>query len=208
MFQNIAADRSQNKEDVKVNNDSIFSLKGLILCIVSFLVATVTLKNGIAPFSIAILVAVCSSSIPAGAIFVTTGLGVLAGSGLNSFVMYLINIAVFLISIVLFRPIIQPDKNEISKLGKNLVISMAVTYLLPLWFRKAGYEDYLMVLVNILLSYSFYKVFVNSFNIIDKITFVESDFASTLEELIAIAILLVVACSAFAKLRIYWSHCN
>ena len=166
----------------------------MILCVVSFLVATVTLKNGIAPFSIAILVAVCSSSIPAGAIFVTTGLGVLAGS--------------FLISIVLFRPIIQPDKNEISKLGKNLVISMAVTYFLPLWFRKAGYEDYLMVLVNILLSYSFYKVFVNSFNIIDKITFVESDFASTLEELIAIAILLVVACSAFAKLRIYWSHCN
>ena len=31
----------------------------------------------------------------------------------------------------------------------------------------------IMVLVNILLSYSFYKVFVNSFNIIDKITFVE-----------------------------------
>ena len=169
MFQNIAAERSLNKEDVKVNNNSIFSLKGLFLCIASFLISMVSLKNGMAPFSIAILIAVCSSSIPAGAIFFTTSLGVLAGSGLESFVMYLINIAVFLISIVIFRPIVQPDKNEISKLGRNLVISMLVTYYIRLWFRHAIVEDYLFVLANVLLSYSFYKVFVNSFNIIDRI---------------------------------------
>lgn len=200
MFQNIAAERSLNKEDVKVNNNnSIFSLKGLFLCIASFLISMVSLKNGMAPFSIAILIAVCSSSIPAGAIFFTTSLGVLAGSGLESFVMYLINIAVFLISIVIFRPIVQPDKNEISKLGRNLVISMLVTYYIRLWFRHAIVEDYLFVLANVLLSYSFYKVFVNSFNIIDRIEAGDNSFASTLEELIAAGILITVACASFAK---------
>ena len=59
MFQNIAAERGLNKEDVKVNNNnSIFSLKGLFLCIASFLISMVSLKNGMAPFSIAILIAV------------------------------------------------------------------------------------------------------------------------------------------------------
>ena len=201
MFQNIAAQSFAENEDVKVNNsNTIFSLKGLILCIASFLVSMVTLKNGLSPFSIAFLVAVCSSSIPAGPIILTTSLGVLAGSGIESFAMYIINVAVFLLSIVIFRPIVQPDKNEISKLGKNLIISMVITYFLRLRFTHADTTEYILVSINILLSYAFYKIFVNSFNIIDRIEYVDTSFASTLEELVAAAVLVITVCASFAKL--------
>ena len=201
MFQNIAAQEVAEKEDVKINNsNTIFSLKGLILCVVSFLVSMVTLKNGLSPFSMAFFVAVCSSSIPAGSIILTTSLGVLAGSGINSFIIYLINIVVFLLSIVIFRPIVQPDKNEISKLGRNLIISMVITYFLKILITHGSTSQYILASVNILLSFAFYKIFVNSFNILDRIEYADDGFASTLEELVAAAVLVIVVCASFAKL--------
>lgn len=199
MFQNIVENRNAKNEDVKVNN-SIFGLKGLILCVISFFVSMVSLKNGISPFSFAILVAVCSSSVPAGAIFVTTSLGVLVGSGLEAFAVHIIKILVFLLSIIIFRPIVQPDKNEITKLGKNLIISMGVIYFIKFWIMHLGYDFFFTGIVDILLTYSFYKVFVNGFDIIDRLELKDTSYASTLEELIAFALLIIIASSSVAKL--------
>ena len=93
MFQNLAESIELNsKEDVKVNKfeilKRIFTVQNVIIYILSFLVSTVSIKDGIAPFAMAFFVAACSSNIPAGAVLVTTSVGTIVSFGANAFLTY------------------------------------------------------------------------------------------------------------------------
>ena len=134
MFQNLAENIELNHKDVKVNKlellKDIFTLQNIIIYILSFLISTVSIKDGISPFAFAFFVAACSSAIPAGAVLITTSLGVLISFGSGEFLSYFLTILVFFLTVVFFKPYVQEDRNEIAKLGKNLIIAsiIAVSY--------------------------------------------------------------------------------
>ena len=129
MFQNLADNIEINQKEEKVNNKKnilkdILTIQNMIIYVLSFLVSTVSVKNGIAPFAMAFFVAACSSTLPAGVVLLTTAAGVFIKFGINAFLSYFLTILVFLLTVVFFKPYVQDDRNEISKLGKNLIISL------------------------------------------------------------------------------------
>ena len=88
-----------NKKDVKEKNKNInldmikdiFTIQNIIIYILSFLISTVSIKDGLFPFGFAFFVAACSSTIPAGPVLVTTFLGILISQGSGAFLINFLN---------------------------------------------------------------------------------------------------------------------
>ena len=81
MFQNINVE--YENEEIKENTKSrqksyfiqLFSIQNILLYIVTLGVSMVGFGEKIAPFGIAIFVAVCSNKIPAGMVYILAGVG-------------------------------------------------------------------------------------------------------------------------------------
>lgn len=205
MFQNLADNIELEQKDVKVNNrkeflKEIFTVQNVIIYIISFLVSMVSIKDGIAPFAMAFFVAACSSAIPAGAILATTSLGVLIGFGTGEFLNYFLTVLVFLLTIVFFKPYVQDDRNEISKLGKNLIISVACVQAIKILMGPVLIYDIIISIVTVILTYTFYKIFVNSIGVLENFGF-KSAFA--IEEIIGASVLVATAAVALSKYRVF-----
>lgn len=205
MFQNLADNiELKNNEDVKVNKleilKRIFTVQNVIIYILSFLVSTVSIKDGINPFAMAFFVAACSSNIPAGAILVTTSIGTIASFGPNAFLTYFLTVLIFLLTIVFFKPYVQDDRNEISKLGKNLIISILVVQAIKIFMGPVLVYDVIMAIVTTILTYVFYKVFVNSIGFFETFGF-KSAFA--IEEIIGATVIISLAAVSVSQYRVF-----
>lgn len=205
MFQNLAEDIELESNEVKVNNKKeiikdVFSIQNIIIYIISFLVSTVSIKDGISPFAMAFFVAACSSTIPAGVVLVTTSIGVVVSLGAGEFLTYFLTILVFFLSIVFFKPYVQDDRNEVTKLGKNLIISMIVVQAIKIFIGPVLIYDIIVSLVTVILTYAFYKIFVNSIGLLENFGFKS---AFTIEEIIGATVLVAIAAVAVSKYRIF-----
>lgn len=204
MFQNIADNIELDKEYVKVSKleilKRIFTIQNIIIYILSFLVSTVSIKDGITPFAMAFFVAACSSTIPAGAILVTTSLGTLVSFGANSFLTYFLTVLIFLLTIVFFKPYVQEDRNEISKLGRNLIISTLIVQAIKIFMGPILIYDIIMSIVTVILTYIFYKIFVNSIGTLETFGFKS---AFTIEEIIGATVLISIAAVSVSQYRIF-----
>ncbi len=206
MFQNLADNIELNQKSVKVNNNKIeilkriFTIQNIIIYILSFLVSTVSIRDGITPFAMAFFVAACSSTIPAGAILVTTSIGTIVSFGANSFLMYFLTVLIFLLTIVFFKPYIQEDRNEISKLGKNLIISVSVVQAIKILMGPVLIYDIIMSIASVIFTYVFYKVFVNSIGVLETFGFKT---AFTIEEIIGATVLVSIAAVAVSTYRVF-----
>lgn len=205
MFQNLADNIEINQKEEKVNNKKnilkdILTIQNMIIYVLSFLVSTVSVKNGIAPFAMAFFVAACSSTLPAGVVLLTTAAGVFIKFGINAFLSYFLTILVFLLTVVFFKPYVQDDRNEISKLGKNLIISLLVVQAIKLFMGTVLLYDVIISAVTIILTYVFYKIFVNSIGVIQNLGLKS---AFTIEEIIGATVLVAVAAVAVSGYRIF-----
>lgn len=206
MFQNLADNIELNQKDVKVNTNRfevigrIFTVQNVIIYILSFLISTVSIKDGIAPFAMAFFVAACSSTIPAGAILVATSIGTIVGFGTNAFLSYFLTVLVFLLTIVFFKPYVQEDRNEVSKLGRNLIISVAVVQAIKVLMGPVLVYDVIMSIVTVILTYVFYKVFVNSIGVLETFGFKS---AFTIEEIIGATVLVSIAAVSVSAYRFF-----
>lgn len=206
MFQNLADNIELNQRDVKVNNNKfeilkrIFTFQNIIIYILSFLISTVSIKDEITPFAMAFFVAACSSNIPAGAVLVMTSIGTIVSFGANSFLTYFLTILVFLLTIVFFKPYVQEDRNEISKLGRNLVIAVSIVQAIRVLMGPVLIYDIIMSIVSVILTYVFYKIFVNSIGVIETLGFKT---AFTIEEIIGATVLVSIAAVAVSSYRIF-----
>ncbi len=205
MFQNLAENIELNKKDVKVNNKKeilkeIFTIQNIIVYILSFLVSTVSIRDGISPFAIAFFVAACSSTIPAGAVLVTTSLGVLVALGPGEFLSYILTILIFFVSIIFFKPYVQDDRNEITKLGKNLIIASVIVQAIKIFIGPVLIYDIIISFITIILEYAFYKIFVNSIGVIEEFGMKS---AFSIEEIIGATVLVAIAAVSLTKYRIF-----
>lgn len=206
MFQNLADNIELNQKDVKVNTNKfeilkrVFTVQNIIIYVLSFLVSTVSIKDGITPFAMAFFVAACSSTIPAGAILVTTSIGTIVSFGANAFLTYFLTILIFLLTIVFLKPYVQEDRNEISKLGKNLIISVSVVQAIKLIIGPVLVYDIIMSIVTVILTYVFYKIFVNSIGVLETFGFKT---AFTIEEIIGATVLVSIAAVAVSSYRVF-----
>ncbi len=209
MFQNIADSSELNKEEVEVNNNSndkieklkeVLRIQNIIIYILSFLVSIVSIRDGLSPFAFSFFVAACSSSIPAGPVLVTTMLGTIISQGARGALTYILNILFFLLTIVFFKPYVQDDRNEITKLGKNLVISSIIVQAIKFFTGTFLIFDVINSILVIIFTYVFYKIFVNSIGVLETFGLKS---AFTIEEIIGATIIVAIASVALGKYRFY-----
>ena len=180
MFQNLANRAEElNKKDVKEKNKNInldkikdiFTIQNIIIYILSFLISTVSIKDGLFPFGFAFFVAACSSTIPAGPVLVTTFLGILISQGSGAFLIYFLNILIFLLTVVIIKPYVQEDRNEVTKLGINLIIASAIVQAIKCFTGTFLIYDVITAIITVILTYIFYKIFVKYCLVFEKLCF-------------------------------------
>ncbi len=207
MFQNLADNINLNDRDVKENKrydlekvKELISIQNVIIYILAFLVSTVTIKDGIAPFAFAFFVAACSSVIPAGPVLFSTALGVFISQGISGFLMYFLAVLIFLLSIVFFKPYIQDDRNEIAKLGRNLIIASVIVQAIKIGLETVLIYNVVMAILNIIFTYVFYKIFVNSIGVLENIGLKS---AFTIEEIIGATIITAISAVALSGYKFF-----
>ncbi len=213
MFQNIAKDFEENqnlekevelnkREKIKELIKACFTKKMVQLYVMSFLLSFVSFGGNeeLAPFGIAILVAILASSNPIGIV----SLFVLLGTGLSFGASAMLNVLLILllvfVSILVKAPKYESENNEKRRLGLRLFISCVIVQVLPVFFRDVMVYDILLGLVYSIASYIFYKIFVNSISVITNLG--ESR-AYAVEEVLGASLMLAISICSIGNVSIY-----
>ncbi len=208
MFQNISEQEIEeekkeykNKYDFKLMLKNMFTVPNIIMYIVSYMISTVTILDGMTIFPMAIFAAACSNGIVAGMVYVMTLLGTFVGLGKEAFLGYLATSLFFMVLMLLARPGYQEDtKNEKRLLGKHLIFSVICMQAIQLFTGSYLVADLLTTVMEAILTYIFYKIFVNSIPVIQDIS---AKKAFTIEEVIGASLLVSIAISSLHHINIY-----
>ena len=213
MFQNIARDFEENQnsyEDVELNKKEkikeaikkCVSKKMIMVYIVSFLLSCVSfnINKELAPFGIAILVAILSNCIPIGiaSIFVITGTSICFGG--SSTLNLLLTLFLVFVSILIKSPKYEEEKGEKRKLGLRLFISCLLVQVVPLFFKQIVIYDLLFAVIYSIAAFIFYKIFSNS---IDIITNIGEKRAYSIEEVMGASLMLAISVCAIGDVNVF-----
>lgn len=201
MFQNINEYIEQERKQETSNKWSeLIKRNNIILYIISFMLSLVGVGTGFSLFSIGILGACFSSSVPLIGIVIATLLGNVIKFGVSGGVECLLTILVFFVSIFIIKPRYNlEERNEKIKIGKNIFISVVLVQIVSAMFTVFTFYDLLVSLTYGIVTLAFYKIFTNSIATIEN--FGEKR-AFSIEEVIGTSLLLSIAVSAFGDLSI------
>lgn len=132
MFQNIVEEVQEKEEraslKIKENFKSIFKYQNIIIYILTFFLATISLKEDFLPFGIAMLAATLSSTIPVIGVFIISIIATAVSVGLNGTLNYIMTAIIYFILVLIFKPKVAIDeRNELLKTGSKLYIAYFVT---------------------------------------------------------------------------------
>ena len=181
----------------------LFSVRNIVIYIISFMVSMVSFGGdsslGIAPFSLAVLAASASCGIPISIVYITTLLGSFCGLGADATGTYFLTSIVFFITLFIFKAKKQQDVNEKAKFGKNIILSILLVRIVPMLFSSISVSGIIVAVMMCITTYIFYKVFVNSLDVIYEYGYKT---VFSIEELMGAAMLLAVAISSLAPISI------
>ena len=146
MFQNIVKDfEEQNPyEDVEIKNSKIkeilkksFSKQMIILYIISFLMSLVSfqINKELAPFGIAILIAILSNCMPIGITSIVVIIGTAISNGGGGTLNLLLSLLLIFFSILLRSPKYDESANEKRKLGTRVFFCTLIVQLMQVLFK-------------------------------------------------------------------------
>lgn len=205
IFQNIFNSSSVFYNNIILKN---INIKLCILYIISFLISMVGFNNEVNPFAVAMLGAFCSLNIPVGILVVICSIGTYLRFGAVSTIIYVMTAVTFIVTIMIARPkkITGTEENEKIRLAKYLVISTFIMQVFKFIVMDMLVYDVLQSILYVGAVYVFYKIFVNSINVI-RLYGTQKIFS--IEELIGTSLLLSLAISVFGDVTIYdISICN
>ena len=215
MFQNIAKDFKKNQsqnEDVKLYKieeikelvKKFFVKKNLLLYVIALMISMVSFGGnsslGLAPFGLAIVAATLSNCIPIGFIYVITCIGTFIGFGTDGLINYIITSIVFFISLFVLKTRIQDEVNEKRKIGRNIIISSLIVQIAPIALGTFYLYDLLLAIMQSIVVFIFYKIFVNSITVIRDYGYKR---VFSIEEVMGACMLVAIACSALTPIHIF-----
>ena len=214
MFQNISRDFSEElNEDVKPNKKQnvkeiikrLFAKQNIALYIISFMVSMVGLSSNnlifsIVPFGLALLAAAFSNGQAIGIMYVLSLIGTFIKFGTNSLITYIATSLVFFILVLIIRPRLQNNTNEMRRVGGQLFFAVVIVQVVPLFFRTFYVFDLLTGVMLGMTTYVFYKIFANSIKMIKEFG---DKKAFTIEEVMGTSLLLAIAISSFGDFNIW-----
>ena len=152
----------------KIKN--IIQKQDIILYVISLMVSMVSFNGNMAPFGLAIFAACCSNRKPVGFVYIVTLIGTFIKFGLSGFLSYLVSSILLILMIIIIRPNFEEDeRNEKQKLGLYVFITSFVVQAAKMLFTGFLIYDLITSLVLGLVTYIFYKIFVNSLSVITEI---------------------------------------
>ena len=213
MFQNIARDFEENQnsyEDVEFNKKTrvkdmlkkCFSKQMTIIYILSFLLSFVSfgIDKELAPFGIAILVAILSNCLPIGIVSILVIIGTSISFGASNTLDLLLTLLLVFVSVLIKSPKYDEENNEKRKLGRRLFISTLIVKLSHVIFKEILVYDLIFCFVYSIATYVFYKIFTNSITFIKNIG---EKRAYSIEEVMGASLLIAIAICAIGDVTIY-----
>lgn len=204
MFQNIT---NQNQEEPeikkikKIHLKNLLKINDIILYAIAFLVSMVGFNKELAPFGLAIFAAACSNEIPVGILYIAIALGTIIGFGVNGILTFFISSLLLIAMILIFRPKMQTqDRNEKQKLGIYVAIASFIVQTSKMFFTTFLVYDLIVNIMLGIITYIFYKIFVNSIIVINQYDIRK---AFSIEEVMGASLIISIALCAFSKLYIF-----
>ena len=210
MFQNISEEIEENEIENNIENKkgrtkyvlkNILKPQNIVLYLIAGLISTLPIMNGLAPFGLAIFAACCSTGVAAFPVFIVCIIGTIIGFGKDGALLYLLNSFILLGLMLLIKPKRQKDiRNERRKLGMHLMLAIFIVQALKIFSASFMVMDVLQTILNCLVTYIFYKIFVNSISVIDNLG---TSKVFTVEEAIGAVLLTCIAVCALNPIVIY-----
>ena len=201
MFQNINEYTIQDRKKETVSKWSeVIKRNNIIMYILSFMLSLVGIGGDFSLFSISILGACFSSSIPLLGVTVVSLIGNVIKFGVGGGLEYFLTSLVFFISLFIIKPKYnEEERNENIKVGKNIFIAVFAIQIIKALFSTFTFYDILLSITYTIITIAFYKIFANSISVIEN--FGEKK-AFSIEEVIGTSLLLAIAVSAFSDVSI------
>lgn len=208
MFQNINEDtididskndtrKSTNKLNIFSN---IFTKDNIVLYLVSFMLSFVGLNGEFSIFSISMLGACFSASIPALGIVLVSLVGNFIKFGTGGVLGYFLTALVMSISLFIIKPRYnEQERNEKIKVGKNVFISVLIIQGIKCAMSGCTIYDILSTITIAMIALVFYKIFINSIVVIQEFYLKK---AFSIEEVIGASLLLAIAVGGFGDLSV------
>ncbi len=208
MFQNIQNEVNEQQDyiDNKLNKNklkdiflALFKKQNLILYIISFMVSSIGFGNGINPFAIAILAAVCSNNVPMSVVYILSLIGTGVGFGKDGLFEYILTSLIFMVLITLFK-IKVDETNGNKRLGVQVCTATLIVQIGKLIFGKILLYDILVSITFVLSVGIFYKIFTSATFVI-KESSIKKVFS--IEEVLAFSLLVAIAVAGFKDILIF-----
>lgn len=209
MFQNInesTIDNQNYREEKKENKkteifSNVFSIKNIPIYVISLMISMVGITGDFSPFSISMLGACISNSIPLLGIVAFAIIGNAIKFGISGTLTYILTALVLIVTMYIIKPKYNDDeRNEKVNLAKNIFISTLIIQLAKVGMAGFTLYDILSIICFSIISIVFYKIFVNSVIVFRDF---EETKAFSIEEILGASLMLAISVGAFGDLSVF-----
>ena len=190
-------ENNANSKNILAN---VISKKYIFLYIITFMISTINMGYNVSPFSIAIVAAAIANEIPIMLIITLAGIGNIVGAGGFSLLNFIFIFLVFFASLLLKEPIYnEPTRNEKVFLSKRIFFASLIVNLVKIYTSGFLIYDLLVAICMSFLIVIFYKIFVNSLNVI---TNYNDKMAFSIEEILGASLMIAISLCCFGDLKV------
>lgn len=209
MLQNFSQSYDQSEEKYKTNVDykgaiaKIFTVQNICVYILTFMISMVGFGANegwkIAPFGLAMVAACISAGLPMVMVYIAGMLGTAIKFGVQATLIYIFTSIVLLMMVLIKKPVKNEDEAEKTHLGAYLFLSTFAVQLICTLIKGMYIYDILVAITLSVAGYIFYKIFVNSINVISEYGIKK---VFSVEEVIGASLLVAIAVSALGQTSI------
>lgn len=209
--ENVKNEYIEEKIDFKEILTKLFSVQNIVIYIITFMISMVSFTQSkstiIAPFGIALVCASISSKIPIAIVFLAGLLGTAIKFGKDQVLIYIVSFLIMFVLTLIKKPKennydLEKDSepNEKIMLGSYIAISVLFANVIKMAFTGFYIYDIMVSTIYSISVYIFYKIFVNSIDVIQKYRFKE---VFSIEEVIGACLLITIAITAIGNFKIF-----
>ena len=197
MFQNIADMGSEQESinnktnDIKYRLKEIFKYQNVIIYILTLLLSTLTIKNQIMPFGLAMVAACVGETVPMIGVFLMALIGTAISMQKSAVSNFIVTSIIYFILVLFFKAkVAVEERNEVVKTGGKLFAACMIVSIIKCFTGIFLLYDVFMSIISSSIVYVFYKLFVNGLAFIKDFNIKK---AFTMEELIAGVLIISLA---------------
>lgn len=203
-FKNQESTNNVEKIDIKGILTSLFTWQNIAVYILTFLVSMCNLGNSsnliISPFGLAMVASAYSTGMPIAIVYISSLIGTIIKFNTSSIITYIIISVLFLLLTLIKKPTRNEEKTEQLNLGGYLFISVLAVLIGKMIFTNFYVYDLMVSIILSIATYIFYKIFVNSIQVISKYGIKR---AFSIEEIVGASLLIAIAASALGNITIF-----